>query len=87
MHAPSLPDADGSGRRAEANAENARQQAENAAAEVGQLRAELAQVRSDGRAERSRLLKEARSDREALRAQYAEQLAQMQQHADHRADA
>jgi hypothetical protein len=58
-----------------------------AAAEVSALRAELAQVRSDAHAEQSRLLDQARSDREVLRAQYAEQLAHMQRHADERAAA
>jgi chromosome segregation ATPase len=65
----------------------ARQALAAAAAEVSALRAELAQVRSDAHAEQSRLLDQARSDREALRAQYAEQLAQMQRHADERAGA
>ena len=67
-----------------AELEAAREALAAAAADVSALRAELAQVRSDAHAEQSRLLAEARSDREALRAQYAEQLAQMQRHADER---
>ena len=70
-----------------AEQEAARQALAAAAAEVSALRAELAQARSDAHAEQSRLLDEARSDREVLRAQYAEQLAQMQRHADERAAA
>ena len=71
------------------NAQAAEQQAARealaaAAAEASALRAELAQARSDAHAEQSRLLNEARSDRETLRAQYAEQLAQLQRHADER---
>jgi DNA repair exonuclease SbcCD ATPase subunit len=70
--------------RAEADTANAKRQAEAASTEVAQLRAELAQVRSDAIAEQSRLLDEARNERESLRAQYAEQLAQIQQNADAR---
>jgi hypothetical protein len=46
-----------------------------------------ANARNDAHTEQSRLLAEARSDREAFRAQYAEQLAQLQRHADQRAAA
>jgi signal transduction histidine kinase len=70
-----------------AEQEAARQALAAAAAEVSALRAKLVQVRSDAHAEQSRLLDQARSEREALRAQYAEQLAQIQRHADERAAA
>jgi len=73
--------------RAQADAEHAQRQVEASAAEVSRLRAELAQLRTDSRNEQARIGEEARSDREALRAQYAEQLTQIQQSADARATA
>ena len=73
--------------RAQADAEHAQRQAEALAAEVSQLRAELAQLHTDSRDEEARIRQEVRSDREALRAQYTEQLIQVQQSADARATA